>query len=57
MKVEIITAGNTQDLERKINSFLNDINDSQIIDIKYQGVGNQAPYSLDCPSAMVIMKY
>lgn len=57
MKVEIITADDTRDLERKINSFLNDISDSQIIDIKYQGIGNQAPYSLDRPSAMVIMKY
>lgn len=57
MKVEIITADNTRDLEKKINLFLNDISDSQIIDIKYQGVGNHAPYSIDCPSAMIIMKY
>jgi hypothetical protein len=56
MKVEIITADDTWDLKRKINAFLNGISDSQIIDIKYQGVGNHASYSIDRPSAMVIMK-
>lgn len=56
MKVEIIRGNNIWDLEKNINKFLSNINDSQIIDIKYQGVGNHAAYSVDYPSAMVIMK-
>ena len=56
MKVEIIRADNIWDLEKKINKFLSNISDSQIIDIKYQGIGNHAAYSVDYPSAMVIMK-
>lgn len=56
MKVKIITSDSVWDLENKINAFLNNINDSQIVDIKYQGVGNSAPYSIDRPSAMIIMQ-
>ena len=57
MTVKIIYADNVWDLERKINEFLRSINDSRIIDIKYQGIGNHPPYSIDRPSAMVIMKW
>jgi hypothetical protein len=56
MKVKIIRADTTWNLEKEINNFLKNISDSQIIDIKYQGVGNHASYSLDRPSAMIIMK-
>ena len=56
MKVSIITADNVWDLETKINDFLKSISDSRIIDIKYQGVGNHATYSIDRPSAMIIIK-
>lgn len=56
MKVKIIKADGIYSLEKEINNFLKNISDNQIIDIKYQGIGNQAPYSIDCPSAMIIMK-
>lgn len=56
MKVKIITANDIWDLEKEINKFLININDNQIIDIKYQGIGNHATYSSDRPSAMIIMK-
>lgn len=56
MKVKIIKTDDIWDLEDKINEFLKTVNDSQIIDIKYQGVGNHATYSTDRPSAMIIMK-
>lgn len=56
MKVKIIKANDTWDLEKEINEFLSNKSDSQIIDIKYQGVGNHATYSIDRPSAMIIMK-
>ena len=56
MKVKIIKADDTWDLEKEINNFLKNISDNQIIDIKYQGVGNHASYSTGRPSAMIIMK-
>ena len=56
MKVKIVHADNVWDLETKINEFLNNIDDSQIIDIKYEGIGNHALHSTDRPSAMIIMK-
>ena len=56
MKVKIITADTIWDLELGINNFLRTISDNQIIDVKYQGIGNTAPYSLDRPSAMIILK-
>lgn len=56
MKVKIIRANDTWDLEEEVNKFLSNKSDSQIIDIKYQGVGNHATYSTDRPSAMIIMK-
>lgn len=56
MKVKTIKADDVWDLEMDINSFLNTVSDSKIIDIKYQGVGNHATSSLDRPSAMIIMK-
>lgn len=56
MEVKIIIADGVLDLERDVNKFLNGINDSQIIDIKYQSVGNHTPYGAAKPSAMIIMK-
>ena len=55
MKVKIITANDARNLETEINKFLKNIGDNQIIDIKYQGIGNHAAYSIDYPSAMIIM--
>lgn len=55
MKVKIISAENEWDLECRINNFLKTAKDDQIIDIKYQGVGNHAPQSANRPSAMIIM--
>lgn len=56
MQVKIIRASNTWTLESDINAFLKTKKDNEIIDIKYQGVGNHAPYSSNQPSAMIIMK-
>jgi hypothetical protein len=57
MRVKIIRAKDMRELEDNINKFLKDImDDNNIIDIKYQGIGNSSPYSIDCPSVMVIMK-
>lgn len=56
MKVKIIKSDDIWDLEKEINAFLKTVSDNQIIDIKYQGVGNHATYSIDRPSAMIIMK-
>ena len=56
MEVKIIRADDVWDLEKEINAFLKNISDDQIIDIKYQGVGNHPPYSIDRLSAMIIMK-
>ena len=56
MEVKIIMADDMRELEGKINRFLKTVSDDQIIDIKYQGVGNHATYSTDRPSAMIIMK-
>lgn len=56
MKVKIIHADNIWDLESRINEFLRVTTDSQVLDIKYQGVGSSAPYSTDEPSAMIILK-
>lgn len=56
MKVKIIRAENTWELEKEINKFLSSMSDNQIIDIKYQGVGNHATYSTDRPSAMIILR-
>lgn len=56
MKVKIIRTDTVWSLEEKINELLKDANDSQIIDIKYQGVGNHPAYSTDYPSAMLIVR-
>ena len=57
MKVKIIYANTVLDLEEKINEFLEDISNSQIVDIKYQGAANHPDYGgIKCPSAMVIIK-
>lgn len=56
MKVKIIYEDDLLVLENEINKFLESINDSQVIDIKYQGVGNHPTHSIDRPSAMIIMK-
>lgn len=55
MKVRIIRADTVWNLEEKINKCLKDADNTQIIDIKYQGVGNSSAYSVDCPSAMLIV--
>lgn len=57
MRVKIIRADDTWNLEKEINKFLSRIKDNQIIDIKYQGVGNHATCSNDRPSAMIILDY
>lgn len=56
MRVRIIHANDEYELENKINDFLSKTSDDNIIDIKYQGIGNHSAYSTNYPSAMVIMK-
>ena len=55
MKVKIIHKDNVWDLEKTINKLLSEVDSADIIDIKYQGVGNSPAYSTDRPSAMIIM--
>lgn len=56
MKVKIIHAETTYALEDEINEFLRLVPSNQILDVKYQGVGNHSAYSTDYPSALIIMK-
>ena len=56
MRIAILNGDNTYHLQKRVNEFLKDIDDSQIIDIKYQGVGNHPTHSIDYPSVMIIMK-
>ena len=55
MKVKIVHEDNVWDLENTINKLLSEVDSADIIDIKYQGVGNHPAYSTDRPSAMIIM--
>lgn len=56
MKVKIITSNTEYGLEEELNAFLSRMNDDNILDIKYQGIGCYSPYGTKYPSAMVIMK-
>lgn len=55
MRVKIIREDNVWDLENAINKLLSEVDSADIIDIKYQGIGNTPAYSTDRPSAMIIM--
>lgn len=55
MEVKIISAQNVWSLEDEINHFLRTTT-RQVLDIKYQGIGNHSAYSTDEPSAMIILK-
>ena len=57
MKVKIFDENHEKDLEEAINSFLKDIDDEKIIDIKYQ-IATMYDYKdqIYCYSAMVIYK-
>lgn len=46
MKVKIISAMFNNDLEERINMFLVEISDKQIIDIKYQNSYSTSPSAL-----------
>lgn len=56
MKIEIIVGKDEWNLQEKVNLYLKYVDDSKIIDIKYQGVGNHPNHSTDYPSVMIIMK-
>ena len=56
MRIEIIERSDYHRLEEAINSILKYIQPEQIFDIKYSGNGNQATYSNDYYSAMIIYK-
>lgn len=55
MEVKIISAESTWRLEEKINQFLQTTT-QQVLDIKYQGVGDRSAYGTAEPSAMIILK-
>lgn len=56
MQVEIIETDNMYDLQNYINEILSKHRPSEIVDIKYSGSGNRAPYSHDYYSAMIIFQ-
>lgn len=56
MKIHIIKGMNSSHLEEKTNAFLDNMNDDNIIDIKYQNNGYDSPLDDNCPSVMIIMK-
>ena len=56
MRVEIIERNDYHRLEETINSILQYTQPEEIFDIKYSGSGNQAAYSNDYYSAMIIYK-
>jgi hypothetical protein len=56
MRVQIIETDNMYDLEYYINEILSKHHPSEIVDIKYTGSGNRAPYSHDYYSAMIIFQ-
>jgi hypothetical protein len=56
MKVKIIETCNIDHLEDTINEILSKHHPSEIVDIKYTGSGNRAPYSHDYYSAMIIFQ-
>lgn len=57
MKVKIFDEGHEKDLEDSVNKFLSDLDDDNIVDIKYQ-VSTMYDYKdqIYCYSAMVIYK-
>ena len=55
MKIKIIRAEFHHDLEKEVNRVLDRLDNNDIIDIKYQGVGNSPAYSTDRLSAMLIL--
>ena len=56
MKVKILSEDSVWKLEEAVNTFLKAARVDQILDIKYSGPGNHAPYSVDTWSAMIIMR-
>ena len=56
MKVKIIEESSAYRLEFKINEILEKHHSSEIVDIKYTGSGNRAPYSHEYYSAMIIFQ-
>lgn len=56
MKVKIIQEHSNVALESAVNQFLQGIDNSQIIDIQYQGVGNHPSNSVDRVSVMIILR-
>lgn len=56
MRVKILESNRYWDLEDKVNEYLKRFPTEKIIDIKYSGNGNHAPYSTDYYSVMIILK-
>lgn len=54
MKVKFLEARTYWDLERLVNDALSKLSDSDIIDLKYPGNVNHAPYGLNCYSVMIV---
>ena len=56
MRIKIIGAEFISDLENRVNAFLRDVDDKQIVDIKYQGVGCHTVNGINRPSVMIILR-
>lgn len=56
MFIKIVESSSKYDLETKVNSLLEKLDESDIIDIKYCGETNHPPYLTDYNSVMIIMK-
>ena len=56
MRVKIIQEHSNMALESAVNKFLQDIDNDQIIDIQYQGVGNHSSNSVDRVSVMIVLR-
>ena len=55
MKIKILQEDSVYKLQQKLNEALDMLNDDDVIDIKYQGIGNTPAYSTNWPSAMLIL--
>lgn len=56
MRVKIIQEHSNAALEATVNKFLQEIDNAQIVDIQYQGVGNHPSNSVDRVSVMIILR-
>lgn len=56
IRVKIIEEDYRCDLENKVNAWLKENSDFELVDIKYSGKGYSVPYGFPHYSAMIIYK-